>query len=67
MKWLLRRYMCEQRISGISELARVTGIKRQHLYDLINEPHRIKIFELRALDEVLHFKDDDLLRLMREI
>lgn len=66
MKWLLKRYMCQQRIESISELSKRSGIKRQHLYNLINEPQRIKIFELKALDEVLHFEDKDLLKLMRE-
>lgn len=65
MKWLIRRYMVDAKINSIVELAERTGITRRHLYDIIKDPHRIKIHELKVLDDVLHFSDEDLLRLVR--
>ena len=57
--------MCQQHIGSISELAKRSGIKRQLLYDRINEPQTFKIFELMALDAVLHFSEEDLLKIVR--
>ena len=65
MKWLIRRYMVSAKINSVVELSERTGITRRHLYDIIKDPHRIKISELRILDDVLHFTDEDLLRLVR--
>lgn len=65
MKWLLRRYMVNAQINSVVELAKLTGITRRHLYEVIKDPHRIRLSELKALDSVLHFSDEDLIRLVR--
>ena len=65
MKWLIKSYMANVHIETWEELAKETGITRRHLYDLIKDPHRLKVSEIMALDEVLHFSEQDLLRLVR--
>ena len=65
MKWLIKDYMCRAHIESISELAKLTGLTRRLLYDRINNPETFRIFELKALDEVLHFQDEDYLKLAR--
>lgn len=65
MKWLLKRYMVEQHIDSFSALCRRTGIAKRTLYDRIEEPNTMRIYELHALDEVLHFSDEDMIRLTR--
>lgn len=63
MKWLLKEYMGKAHIESFTELADVTGMTRRTLYDRINNPRTIKVFELMALNNVLHFTDEDLKRL----
>lgn len=65
MKWLLKRYMVEQHIDSFSALCRITGIAKRTLYDRIEEPNTMRIYELHALDEALHFSDEDMIRLTR--
>ncbi len=65
MKWLIKKYMVEQQIDSLSALCRRTGISKRTLYDRIAEPSTLRIFELIALDEVLHFSDEDMIRLSR--
>ena len=65
MKWLIKRYMVEQHIDTLSELARESGIARRTLYDRMNDPKTFRLFELIALDDVLHFNDEDLAKLAR--
>ena len=65
MKWLLKKYMVEQHIDSLAELSNRTGIARRTLYDRIQDPTTIKVFELVALNDVLHFADEDMLRLAK--
>ena len=65
MEWLLKKYMVKNQIRSFTDLAKATGIKRCRLYKRINEPKTILIFELEALDSVLHFEDEDLVKLIR--
>ena len=65
MKWVLKRYMVEQHIDSFSELCRRTGIAKRTLYDRIEEPSTMRIYELNALDAVLHFTDEDMIKLSR--
>lgn len=65
MKWIIKSYMCKQHIDSISDLAKRTGLTRRVLYDRINHPETMKVFELDALDEVLHFEDADLIQIVR--
>lgn len=65
MKWLLKRYMVEQQIESLSSLSRLTGISKRTLYDRIADPSTMRVFELTALDKVLHFSDEDMVKLAR--
>lgn len=65
MKWLLKEYMATAHIESITELAERTGIARRTLYDRINDPSTIKIYELMCLDAILHFSDEDIAKLAR--
>lgn len=65
MKWLIKAYMCKAHIESISELAARTGMTRRLLYDRISNPQTFRVYELMALDEVLHFTDEDMMGLIR--
>ena len=65
IKKLLRRYMIEADIDSFTQLAKETGIDYQRLNRRIADPHSFTVFELIALDDVLHFSDEDLLLLVR--
>lgn len=67
MRWLIKTYMCRHHIESLKELAEMTGFTRRLLNDRINYPQNLKLFELAALDNVLHFSDEDLLELIRGI
>lgn len=64
MKWLLKEYMAANHIDNFKELARQTGIKLRTLRRRIDEPSTLLLYEIRALDEVLHFNDEDKLKLI---
>jgi len=65
IKKLLRRYMIEADIDSFAQLAKETGIDYQRLNRRIADPHSFTVFELIALDDVLHFSDEDLLILIK--
>jgi len=65
MKWLLKQYMAQAHIDSMEELAESTGIAKRTLYNRIDNPRSIRIYELVALDEVLHFEENDLVRLAK--
>jgi len=65
IKKLLRRYMIEADIDSFTQLAKETGIDYQRLNRRMADPHSFTVFELVALDEVLHFENDDLILLIR--
>lgn len=65
MKWLLKKYMAAVHIDSLVDLCKQTGIAKRTLYDRINDPQSLKLYEIRALDEVLHFDDEDIVKLTR--
>ena len=65
MRWLIKSYMAKAHIDSVVELSEATGITRRHLYDILKDPHRLKVSEIMSLDEVLHFEEQDLLMLVR--
>ena len=65
IKKMLRLYMIEADINNFSELSRETGIDYQRLNKRIADPHSFTVFELISLNDVLHFDDEDLLKLIR--
>ncbi len=65
LKWLIKLYMAQNHIDSISELARMSGLSRKLLYDRINDPATFRVYEIKSLDDVLHFSDEDMLFLLR--
>lgn len=65
MKWLLKDYMNKQHIESFSELSRRTGIEYQTLNNHIHDIGQFRVFEIEMLDSVLHFKDEDMLKIVR--
>lgn len=65
IKKMLRLYMIEADIDSFTQLAKETGIDYQRLNRRIADPHSFTVFELIALDDVLHFSDEDLLILIK--
>lgn len=65
IKKLLLLYMIEADINSFSELSRQTGIDYQTLNVRIKDPGTFRVFEIRKLDELLHFTDEDLILLAR--
>ena len=65
MKWLIKEYMIKARINSFSELARLTGIEYQTLQNHIKQASSFRLFEIRMLDDVLHFSYDDMLKIIR--
>lgn len=65
MKWLIKRYMVAAQIDSISELAKKAGLTRRVLYDRINNPETFRVYEIKALDDVLKFQEEDLVAILR--
>lgn len=65
IKKLLLLYMIEADINNFSELSRQSGIDYQTLNVRIKNPGTFRVYEIRQLDELLHFTDEDLLILLR--
>jgi len=67
IKKILKHYMNICDIESFIDLSRETGICRQTLYDRINNPSSFRAYELKALDDVLHFSNEDLMKLIRGV
>ena len=65
MKWLIKKYMIIAHINSLSELSRMTGIQYQTLQNHLKQVSSFRLFEIRMLDDVLHFSDDDMLKIIR--
>lgn len=65
IKKLLKRYMLDADLDSFTQLSKETGIDYQRLNRRIADPHSFTVFELISLDDVLHFDDEDLLKLIR--
>lgn len=65
MKWLLKKYMAEHHIETMRQLSEMTGIPDATLHDRCKKPTTIKVFEIVALDAVLHFSDEDITKVAR--
>lgn len=65
MNWLIREYMTKKHIPSLAELSRLTGIEYRTLLNHINDIGKLRMYEVVALDNVLSFKDEDLLKIMR--
>ena len=65
IKKLLKFYMIDCDIDSFRVLAKETGIDYQRLRRRLEDPHSFTVFELLALNDTLHFTDEDLLKLIR--
>ena len=52
-------------IDDLKELSRLTGVNYQTLRAKIKKPEQLRLFELMALDSVLHFEDGEILKVAR--
>ena len=57
--------MAENQINSYEELSDRTGIALRTLVRRIDYPRQLKVYEIDALNEVLKFSTDDLLRIVR--
>ena len=62
---LVRLKMVVNHIEGFKELSRLTGIAYQTLRLKIRKPEQLRVYEIVALDDVLHFGDGELLTILR--
>lgn len=65
MKKIFLRYMIEQDIYTFKELSKLTGIKERTLEKHVNNPSMFRIFEIKMLNDVLRFSEEDLLMLIK--
>ena len=65
IKKTLRLYMIEADIENFTQLAKETGIDYQRLNRRIADPHSLTVFEILALDNILHFTNEDLIKLIK--
>ena len=64
LKWLFKVYMNKLHIEDFKALAKMCGIKYQTLLDHLERPELFRLFEIRAINEVLHFSSEDLVKIM---
>lgn len=62
---MIRLKMLENDIEYLTDLADLTGIDIQTLRSRIKDPGTFKNYEIRSLDDALHFTDADILLLVR--
>lgn len=67
MKWLLREYMTKKHISSFKELSKLTGIEYRTLMNHIADARLFRLYELKAIAEVLGLKDEDVLKIIWEM
>ena len=65
IKKLLKRYMLDCDIDTFKDLAKDVGMDYQTLRDRLVRPELFRAYEIRALNETLHFSDEDLLNLIK--
>lgn len=65
MKWLFQSYMVKAHIRSFRELAKETGIEYRTLLNHLDNAQYFRVCELVALDEVLKFSDEDMMRILR--
>lgn len=64
-RWILRKSSAEAHIKTNKELCKQTGINARTLRDRFIDPSSLRVFELRALNDVLNFSDEDLLKIVK--
>lgn len=62
---IVKLRMVLNHVENIKELSHLTGIKYQTLRSKIKRPEQLRLFELTAIDNVLHFENGEILQLTR--
>ena len=62
---LFKRYTLEAYIESFKELAQMAGMEYRTFLSRLENPELFRAYELKALDDILHFSTDDLLRLVK--
>lgn len=65
MKWIISRYMANNFIASVLDLAKRTGLNYDVLRGRIKHPKNMRLWELAALNDVLNFSDEDLLTIIK--
>ena len=63
-KAVLKR-MVDAGIENYLELSKITGLGYQTMRTKLRKPQELRLYELKALDEVLKFDDSEKLNLLR--
>lgn len=63
LKWLIKEYMTRLRIEDFKTLAKMCGIDYQTFQRRIKHPENFRMFELRAINDILHFESEDLIKI----
>lgn len=63
LKWIFKDYMNRLHIEDFKQLAKMCGVKYQTLLDHLERPELFRLFEIRAINDVLHFSSEDLIRI----
>lgn len=62
---LFKRYTLEAYIESFKELAQMAGIEYRTFLQRMENPGLFRAYELKALDDILHFEDADLFQLIK--
>ena len=65
LKWLFKEYMIRLHIEDFKALAKMCGIKYHTLLKHLEYPELFRLYEFQAINEVLHFKPEDLLKIFQ--
>ena len=64
--WMVKTYMTHAHIETFTDLAAETGIEYRTLMNRLDEVGMLRVYEIRQLDDVLHFSSKDLLALIKK-
>lgn len=62
---LFKQKLLDKDIENFKDLCKMTGIKYDTMLDHLKRPGMFRAFEIQALNEVLEFKDEELLLLIK--
>ena len=60
LKWLFKKYMADLRIDDFKALAKMCGIDYSTFKRRLQHPENFRVFEIKAINEILHFTPEDL-------
>ena len=64
-KRMFKRYILERYIDSLKELPDMAGIEYRTFLQRMENPALFRAYELKALDDILHFEDADLFLLIK--